>query len=126
MKITDGNASFALRAALVFLSLACVVALAPNAEAHARMVKSTPAKDGELTEAPAQIDLWFNELLEDGFNTIEVYPYSELDDAKHSNHVEGKVTVDPKDRTHLTVKLGALPPGKYVVDWRVLSRDGHS
>jgi methionine-rich copper-binding protein CopC len=34
--------------------------------------------------------------------------------------------VDPKDRTHLMVKVGALKPGDYVVDWRVLSRDGHS
>src|SRR5271154_6804039 len=102
--------SSALRNAAVLLLLALTVALAPRAEAHARMVKSIPAKDGELTASPGQIDLWFNELLEDGFNKIEVYPYAELDDAKHSNHIDGKVTVVAKDRTHLTVKLGALAP----------------
>jgi len=90
------------------------------------MVKSSPARDAELATAPAQIDLRFNEVLEEGFNTIEVYPYAELDAPKHGNLAQGKVVLDEKDHTHISVKLGALEPGRYVVDWRVLSRDGHS
>ncbi len=126
MKSTHGNISYGFRGAAAFLSLALLLALAPRAEAHAHLVKSTPAKAAELSTAPAQIDLWFNELLEEGFNTVEVYPASELTAEKHSNLTEGKVVVDAKDHTHLTVKLAALKPGDYVVDWRVLSRDGHS
>ncbi len=115
------------RGALAALfALAMLFALAPNADAHAHLVKSAPEKEAVLTKAPARIDLWFNELLEDGFNTILVYPKSELGKEKPSDFTDGKVTVDPKDRTHLTVKLKALAPGEYVVDWRVLSRDGHS
>jgi len=101
-------------------------ALAPNASAHARMIKSTPAKGAELSKSPKQVDLWFNELLEDGFNTLEVFPASELTATKRSNLAIGKPAVDPADRTHLSVKLSALSPGDYVVEWRVLSRDGHS
>ena|ERR1700677_2238548 len=125
MKMTHPKTLPGLRDALVFISLLFLFASAPAAHAHARMLKSIPAKDAELTVAPAQLELWFNELLEDGFNTIEVYPYAELDAPKHGNLAQGKAAVDAKDRTHLTVKLGALAPGKYVVDWRVLSRDGH-
>ena len=37
----------------------------------------------------------------------------------------GKPRVDPADRTRLTTDLGPLAPGAYVVQWKVLSRDGH-
>lgn len=126
MKTTHGSPAYGLRSALIFLSIACLFALAPRAEAHAHLVKSAPAKAAELSTPPAQLDLWFNELLEDGFNTIDVFPAQELGAAKHTNLAQGKVTVDAKDRTHLTVQLAPLAPGEYVVDWRVLSRDGHS
>jgi len=106
----------------VFLfALILSLALAPEAHAHARMIKSSPAKDATLSASPDQLDLWFNELLEEGFNTIEVFSASELTAAKHTNLAKGKPAVDPADKTHLSV-----PPGEYVVEWRVLSRDGHS
>ena len=126
MKMTQQRTWCGLRAALVLLIPVILFVLVPSASAHARMVKSSPARDAELAVAPGQIDLWFNELLEDGFNTIEVYPYADLDAPKHGNLAQGKVLLDEKERTHITVKLGTLEPGRYVVDWRVLSRDGHS
>jgi len=100
--------------------------VAPHASAHARMVKSNPARNAELAKAPEQIEMWYNELLESGFNTVEIYPAKELESAKHSNLVHEKPRVDPDDHTHLVLKIDPLPPGEYVVDWRVLSRDGHS
>ena len=72
------------------------------------------------------VEATFNELLEDGFNTVTVFPAGELASKKRSNLTAGKPQVSPKDRTQLTVKLSPLPPGEYVVEWRVLSRDGHS
>ena len=102
------------------------LALAPEAEAHARLVRSVPAKGAELSAAPDRIDLWFNELLDDGFNTVLVFPAAELDSKRHTSLVREKPVVDPKDRTHLSVKMPALPAGEYVAEWRVLSRDGHS
>ena len=114
-------------ARIVFLFLALLFASTSGAWAHARLLRAEPAKGAALSTAPPQIDLWFNELLEDGFNTVMVFPEAELSLAgKHSNLAKGKPTVDAKDRTHLSVKIEALPPGDYVIEWRVLSRDGHS
>ncbi len=121
IRISPAGALPAIAAAFALL-----LAASPNAFAHARMVKSNPAKGAELAKAPERLEMWYNELLEDGFNSVEVYPAKELESAKHSNLVHEKPTVDPKDHTHLILKIDALPPGEYVVDWRVLSRDGHS
>lgn len=109
-----------------FFALLLSMALAPKALAHARMVKSDPAKNATLSKSPDHLDLWFNELLEEGFNTIEVFNSSELTAAKHTNLAKDKPVVDPRDHTHIAVHLESLPPGEYVVEWRVLSRDGHS
>ena len=40
--------------------------------AHAQLIKSDPPDKAELNESPARVDLWFNELLDDDFNSIEV------------------------------------------------------
>jgi methionine-rich copper-binding protein CopC len=114
---------------LRFLSLITVLvfASASTVWAHARLLRAAPASGAELSAPPKQIELWFNELLEEGFNTITVFPSAELDKLdKHSNLTKGKPAVDPKDHTHLVVPVGPLAPGEYVIEWRVLSRDGHS
>jgi methionine-rich copper-binding protein CopC len=118
-----------MNARRLFLPLIALLALAgaPAALAHARLVRAVPASGAEVSPAPKQVELWFNELLEEGFNTVTVFASSELSTpGKHTNLAKGKPTVDPKDHTHLVVALGAVPPGEYVVEWRVLSRDGHS
>lgn len=110
-------------------SLACATLLfllAPAAFAHARVIRSNPAKGAELAQPPEQIELWFNELLDAGFNSIEVFVSAEIGLPKHTNLAKGKPQLDGRDRTHLTLKLEPLAPGEYAVEWRVLSRDGHS
>ncbi|MDR3404710.1 MAG: copper resistance protein CopC [Chthoniobacter sp.] len=109
-----------------FFILLLTLAGAPGAWAHARLLRAEPKTGAELSAAPKQIDLWFNELLEDGFNTLTVIPAADLVAEKKTNFAKDKPVVDPRDRTHLTIKLGTLPPGEYIVEWRVLSRDGHS
>jgi methionine-rich copper-binding protein CopC len=111
-----------------FLAIAAVafIVIVPTAGAHARLLRSNPAKNAGVTQPPAQIDLWFNELLEDGFNTLEIFKSSELTSEKRTNLAKGKPAVDPDDHTHLSIKTELLPPGEYVAEWRVLSRDGHS
>jgi methionine-rich copper-binding protein CopC len=96
------------------------------AQAHARLVRSSPANKAEVSLAPENIELWFNELLDDGFNSVEVFAAAEPDAKQRTNLVKGKAKLDPKDRTHLTVPTARLSPGEYTVEWRVLSRDGHS
>lgn len=94
--------------------------------AHAQLIKSNPRDKAELNESPSRVDLWFNELLDNNFNSIEIIPAGELSAPKHSNLAKGKPEVDPADRTHLTVTVTPLKPGRYVIQYRVLSRDGHT
>ena len=94
--------------------------------AHAQITKSSPADKAKLQVAPDKIEIWFNELLDDGFNTIDVFTAAELKAKKHTNLAKGIPVVDPKDRTHVSISLETLKPGDYIVDYRVLSRDGHT
>jgi methionine-rich copper-binding protein CopC len=91
----------------------------PEVLAHAKLIRSQPGPFEVLDSAPAEVQLWFNERLEDEFNAIDV-----MDPA--GRHVEtGSAQVNPRDRTNLLVRLGNLSPGSYVVYWRILSLDGH-
>ena len=113
-------------AARLVIVLAIALAAAPmEALAHARMIRSSPTAGG-VTQPPAQVELWFNELLDGGFNSIIVYPATEASAKTHTSLTQGEAKVDPKDKTHLTVTVKPLPPGQYMVEWRVLSLDGHS
>jgi methionine-rich copper-binding protein CopC len=111
---------------IIFFALLLVLAGPPGAWAHALLVRAEPKSGAELSPAPKQIELWFNELLEEGFNTVTVIPAADLVAEKKTNFAKGKPVLDPRDHTHLSIKLEALPPGDYIVEWRVLSRDGHS
>jgi len=111
---------------VVFSALILVLFSAPGAWAHARLLRAEPKSGVEVAKAPNQVELWFNELLEEGFNTVTVFPVADLATEKKSNFVKGKPVVDPRDHTHLIIQLAPLRPGEYIVEWRVLSRDGHS
>jgi methionine-rich copper-binding protein CopC len=112
--------------ALAAMVCAIALAVAPAALAHARLVKSAPADKAVLAGAPARVELWFNELLDQGFHSLEVIPAAQLKAKQRENFAEGKPVIDARDRTRVSVALKPLPPGDYVIEWRVLSRDGHS
>lgn len=110
-------------------AVAALVALltvgdADPATAHARLLRSAPAAAQRLTAPPLALDLWFNELLDERFNGIELFTVS-LDGRPGRRIDIGPPAVDPVDRTHLTAAVPPLSPGRYVAHWRVLSRDGH-
>jgi methionine-rich copper-binding protein CopC len=94
--------------------------------AHAKIVRSEPKDRATLVTAPKTIELWFNELLDDEFNTVEIYSTKDATAKSRKNLAKEKPKVDPKDRTHLTLTAPPLEPGGYAVEYRVLSRDGHS
>ncbi len=91
----------------------------PEALAHAKLIRSQPKPFEVLATAPAEVSLWFNERLEDEFNSIEVT------DATGRRVENGVAQVNPRDRTNLVVRLGKLSSGSYVIRWRILSLDGH-
>lgn len=113
-----------------FLYRASAVALAfsfsAHTEAHARLVRSQPKSDSQAIAPLRRIELWFNELLDEKFNTIELFTADQASEKNRENLLREKPAVDPKDRTHLSVNVPELKAGAYVVEYRVLSRDGHT
>jgi methionine-rich copper-binding protein CopC len=110
---------------LVPTSLSGLVLLAAflvpaKALAHAKLIRSRPNASEVLAETPASVELWFNERLEDEFNSIEVA------DSAGRKVEEGHARVNPQQRTNLLVRLRRLPPGSYLVHWKILSVDGHT
>lgn len=113
--------------ALTALVVAQVLLTGPHAAlAHARLVRSAPANQARLAAPPERVELWFSELLEDGFNSVEVVQAAEVTAKPRTNLARGAPTVDRHDRTRMTVPVQELGPGDYAVEWRVLSRDGHT
>jgi copper resistance protein C len=113
--------------ALAALVLADVFLSGPRgALAHARLVRSTPASQARLATPPERVELWFSELLESRFNSVEVVPAAEVTAKLRPNLARGAPTVDRDDRTRMMVPVQELGPGDYAVEWRVLSRDGHT
>ena len=115
------------RKTVAFVGLAVLSLLlgTNSALAHAKLLKSNPPDEADLKQAPTRVELWFNELLDDAFNSVEVMPAADLSAKKHPYLAKGQPKVDPADGTHLSIALSALKPGKYVIQYRVLSRDGH-
>ena len=110
---------------LVPIALSGLVLLAgflvpPKALAHAKLIRSRPNASETLAETPASVELWFNERLEDEFNAIEVV------DVAGRMVEEGHARVNPQDRTNLRARINKLPPGSYVVRWKIFSVDGHT
>ena len=101
--------------AALFFSL-----IAPSAlDAHASLVKSVPAQRSVLLRAPAKIQLWFSERLEPRYSWFTV----SQENGQPIENLKGQV--DSSDAKLLTAALTALPAGRYLVKYRVLSVDGH-
>jgi methionine-rich copper-binding protein CopC len=100
---------------------ACALAiLYPSfALAHAYMVKSVPARRATLFTSPDRIQLWFNERLEPRYSSISVI------DAGGNRVDLGDARVGNEDPKRLSVGVKQLAPGRYSVNFRVLSVDGH-
>ena len=104
----------------VALTLWMVAAIAFPVQAHAGLVRSDPANNAVLDQAPARVRLWFNETLAPRFSSVRM-----LD--MNGRTVEGlQINPDPGDPYLLEVTLPALGKGIYTLNWKVLSgSDGH-
>jgi copper transport protein len=88
--------------------------------AHALLVRSNPAANAVLEQAPVQVELFFSEPLEPQLSSINVL------DSNGASVDAGDVRVDPADPTRMTVSLRSLKDGVYTVTWKaVSSADGH-
>jgi methionine-rich copper-binding protein CopC len=103
--------------AALLASLFGAVALASPAAAHSVLLATTPADKSQVAAAPAKVTLTFNEGPRARYSTIHVLgPDGQRRDS-------GSVQV--VDDTASEALGGTRPAGKYVVDWRVISTDGH-
>lgn len=108
-------------AALASAITLAATALAPRtALAHALLVKSEPAQRSVLSTAPAEVRLWFNERIEPAFSSATVM------DAANNPVTTQPAEVSRDDPKLLRVPVPPLPPGAYIVRYRVLSVDGHT
>lgn len=87
--------------------------------AHASLETATPGKNAQLTTAPKEVMLYFNENLEANFSSIKVL------DAGGRSVLTKKATVDIADPKTLHVPLDLLKPGQYTVKWVGVGHDGH-
>ncbi|HUP34532.1 MAG TPA: copper resistance CopC family protein [Candidatus Limnocylindria bacterium] len=92
---------------------------APPAEAHASLVRSTPAHRAVLGRMPERVHLWFNERLEPAYSSVSVW------NAAGAQVDARDATVGPDDPRRLSVTVETRESGLYTVTYRVLSVDGH-
>lgn len=101
-------------------ALASAIALAPAlpAFAHSELLESTPAAGATLSQAPGQVQLVFGEDVEQQGGAIVV----QAGDGSRVDQANTFAT----DANVATVQLTkTAPSGKYTVNFRVVSADGH-
>jgi methionine-rich copper-binding protein CopC len=87
--------------------------------AHPKLTATVPAADAQA-QPPQEIRLSFSEALVAKFSGLD------LKDQDGRRVDTGVAASDPNDRKQLVVPLkAALAPGRYTVEWHVVSEDTH-
>jgi methionine-rich copper-binding protein CopC len=87
--------------------------------AHAIMVRSSPEQNAVLTEAPKQVDVWFNDKVGTEYKALAVI------DSKGKRVDNQDLVQEIFDPSHLYATVQNLPPDTYTVRYRVVSLDTH-
>jgi copper resistance protein C len=97
--------------------LLALVLASPPAAAHSLLLDSSPAVNATVAAAPAELRLRFNNRIEKRLSRVRLV--NDRGDAR-----DLPVARDGAADS-LTAPLAAIPPGRYRVEWQVLSTDGH-
>lgn len=112
-------AQFTKRIALLAIFTGVLIS-SSAALAHAHLQSQSPASDTEISPAPQAITLHFSEGVEPNFSGIQVTGPEKL------TVKVGKAQRDAKDEKQLIIPVEEnLQPGRYTVEWHVVSVDGH-
>jgi copper transport protein len=95
-----------------------VLALAPAAGAHARLLTTEPSNDAVLEQSPRVVLLRFDEPVETAFGAIRVY------DAR-AHRVDTGTVERPSEKEARIALDRKLADGTYTATWRAVSADGH-
>ncbi|MFT4181825.1 MAG: copper homeostasis periplasmic binding protein CopC [Rhizobium sp.] len=104
---------------ILIAAFAASITLAGQALAHAHLKFATPAADGTVKQSPSELDLTFSEGLNLKFSGVAI---TGPDKAVVKT---GDAMLMNGDSTLMIPVTGKLTPGKYTVEWHVLSTDGH-
>ncbi|AGB74255.1 MULTISPECIES: copper homeostasis periplasmic binding protein CopC [Rhizobium] len=104
---------------LLLAATAISIALAGQAMAHAHLKSAVPAADGTVKSAPSELDLTFSESLNVKFSGVKI---TGPDKATAKT---GEAMLMNSGTTLMVPVADKLAPGKYTVEWHVLSTDGH-
>jgi methionine-rich copper-binding protein CopC len=100
---------------LSLLSGLALVAFGLTAHAHAHLQKSSPADNSVITTLPSNLVLNFSEAAR----------LTALSIQKGSESQQSLKPLPTTAAQQISVPLPALTPGTYLVNWRVVSDDGH-
>ena len=106
-----------MRAILVVAIVGCLTA-SSVVFAHAKLESSTPATGAVLERAPARVVLQFDSDVEQRFSRFTLRLPGGEKRALTGPAAHGRTR-------ELSVPLGTLAAGDYVLEWSVVSRDGH-
>jgi methionine-rich copper-binding protein CopC len=104
-----------LGAALALVSIAGLAGFA----LHMRLVKSFPAEDQVVHQAPAHIQLWFSQVPELALTKVRLLGPEDV-----TVKVAKAVATDDVKSVKLAI-VDSLPEGTYSVTWQTASPDGH-
>jgi len=97
------------------LVAASLLVLSGVAQAHTHLKEATPADKSVVTAAPTNVVLKFSEAAKVTALTLH-----------HDGAADQKLTPSPDTASaQISAALPKLTPGKYSVNWRVVSEDGH-
>ena len=113
-----------MRTLKISLVLATGLLLSTLAQAHPKLLSSTPA-EGADGAPPEKIELRFSENLMTQFSGAKLV-MTEMPGMAHSPMpMKAKVSAGSDPKTMLITPLSPLPAGTYKVEWRAVSSDTH-
>lgn len=113
-----------MRTLRIPLVLASGLLLSSLAQAHPKLLSSSPAEGAEGA-APGKIELHFSENLMTRFSGAKLV-MTEMPGMAHSPMpMKAKVSAGSDPKSMLITPLSPLPAGTYQIEWRAVSSDTH-
>jgi methionine-rich copper-binding protein CopC len=112
------------KSCVVAVALSSSLLLSAAAQAHPKLLSSTPA-EGESGPAPAKIELHFSENLVTQFSGAKLV-MTEMPGMSHSPMpMKASVSGSTDPKTMILTPASPLTAGTYKVEWRAVSSDTH-
>lgn len=113
-----------IKTTAVAIALSTGLLMSALAQAHPKLLSSTPAESAEGA-APSKIELHFSENLVTQFSGAKLV-MTEMPGMAHSPMpMKAKVSGGNDPKTMVITPLSPLPTGSYKVEWRAVSSDTH-